>query len=37
MTPDTLNDFSGDYVLGAIMAAGLFVYLIYVLLRPEKF
>ena len=37
MTPDTLNDFGTDYVLGAVMAAGLFVYLLYVLLRPEKF
>ena len=28
---------SADYVAGAAIAAGLFVYLIYVLIRPEKF
>ncbi len=26
-----------DYVLGAIVTVGLFVYLVYALLRPEKF
>jgi K+-transporting ATPase KdpF subunit len=26
-----------DYVLGAIIAAGLLVYLTYALLRPERF
>jgi K+-transporting ATPase KdpF subunit len=26
-----------DYVLGAIVTLGLFVYLVYALLRPEKF
>jgi K+-transporting ATPase KdpF subunit len=26
-----------DYVLGAIVAIGLFVYLVYALIRPEKF
>ena len=26
-----------DYVLGAIVTIGLFVYLVYALLRPEKF
>ncbi|MBC7927860.1 MAG: K(+)-transporting ATPase subunit F [Bryobacteraceae bacterium] len=26
-----------DYVIAAIAAAGLFLYLIYALLRPEKF
>lgn len=26
-----------DYVLGAIVAVGLLVYLAYALLRPEKF
>jgi len=26
-----------DYVIAGMMAAGLFVYLIYALLRPEKF
>ncbi len=26
-----------DYLLGAAMAAGLFCYLLYVLIRPEKF
>ena len=28
---------SVDYVLGALMAAFLFGYLLYVLIRPEKF
>ncbi len=32
-----MTDYVTDYVLGAIMAVGLFVYLVYVLLRPEKF
>jgi K+-transporting ATPase KdpF subunit len=26
-----------DYVLGAIVAGGLLVYLVYALVRPEKF
>jgi K+-transporting ATPase KdpF subunit len=26
-----------DYVLGAVVVAGLFVYLVYALIRPEKF
>ena len=26
-----------DYVLGAVVTFGLFVYLVYALLRPEKF
>ncbi len=26
-----------DYVLGAIVTVGLFVYLVYALVRPEKF
>jgi K+-transporting ATPase ATPase F chain len=26
-----------DYVLGGIVAAGLLAYLVYALLRPEKF
>jgi len=26
-----------DYVLGAMVTLGLFVYLVYALLRPEKF
>ena len=26
-----------DYVLGAIVTLGLFVYLVYALIRPEKF
>ena len=26
-----------DYVLGAIVAAGLLVYLTYALIRPERF
>ena len=26
-----------DYVAGAAIAAGLFVYLVYVLIRPERF
>ena len=26
-----------DYVLGAIVTAGLLVYLVYALIRPEKF
>ncbi len=26
-----------DYILGACVASGLFCYLIYVLIRPEKF
>jgi K+-transporting ATPase KdpF subunit len=26
-----------DFVLGAITAAGLLVYLVYALIRPEKF
>ena len=26
-----------DYVLGAIVAIGLLVYLVYALIRPEKF
>jgi K+-transporting ATPase KdpF subunit len=26
-----------DYVLGAIVTAGLLVYLIYALIRPERF
>ncbi len=28
---------SGWHVLGAVLAAGLFVYLVVVLLRPEDF
>ena len=28
---------TADYVLGAIVTAGLLVYLIYALIRPEKF
>ena len=28
---------NGLYVLGAVTAAGLFVYLVYALLRAEKF
>ena len=26
-----------DYVLGAVVTVGLFIYLVYTLLRPEKF
>jgi K+-transporting ATPase KdpF subunit len=26
-----------DYTLGAIVAAGLLVYLVYALIRPERF
>jgi K+-transporting ATPase KdpF subunit len=26
-----------DYVLGAIVAVSLFIYLVYALIRPEKF
>ncbi|MCW5849571.1 MAG: K(+)-transporting ATPase subunit F [Anaerolineae bacterium] len=26
-----------DYVLGAIVTVGLLIYLVYTLLRPEKF
>jgi len=26
-----------DYVLGAVVTLGLFVYLIYALIRPERF
>lgn len=26
-----------DYILGAIVAGGLLVYLVYALVRPEKF
>ena len=26
-----------DYVLGAIVAVGLLVYLVYALIRPERF
>jgi K+-transporting ATPase KdpF subunit len=26
-----------DYALGAAVVAGLFVYLVYALIRPEKF
>jgi K+-transporting ATPase KdpF subunit len=26
-----------DYVLGTIVTVGLFVYLVYALIRPEKF
>jgi K+-transporting ATPase KdpF subunit len=26
-----------DYILGAIVTIGLFVYLVYALIRPEKF
>ena len=26
-----------DYVMGAIVAIGLLVYLVYALIRPEKF
>jgi K+-transporting ATPase KdpF subunit len=26
-----------DYVLGAIVTVGLFVYLVYALIRPERF
>ena len=28
---------SGDYILAAFVAAGLLVYLIYALIRPERF
>ena len=28
---------SGDYVLAAWVAAGILVYLVYALIRPEKF
>ena len=28
---------STDYVLGAIVSVGLLVYLVYALIRPEKF
>jgi K+-transporting ATPase KdpF subunit len=27
----------GDYVLGMIVFAGLFAYLVYALIKPEKF
>jgi K+-transporting ATPase KdpF subunit len=26
-----------DYTLGAIVTAGIFIYLIYALIRPERF
>jgi len=26
-----------DYALGAIVTVGLFIYLVYALIRPEKF
>jgi K+-transporting ATPase KdpF subunit len=26
-----------DYVLGAIVSAGLLIYLVYALIRPERF
>ncbi len=26
-----------DYVLGAVVTAGIFIYLVYALLRPERF
>jgi K+-transporting ATPase KdpF subunit len=26
-----------EYILGGIVAAGLLIYLVYVLLRPERF
>ena len=26
-----------DYILGGLVALGLFVYLVYALLRPERF
>ncbi|HWA78837.1 MAG TPA: K(+)-transporting ATPase subunit F [Acetobacteraceae bacterium] len=26
-----------DYALGAVVVVGLFVYLVYALIRPEKF
>ena len=28
---------SGVVILGAVLAAGLFVYLLYALVKPEKF
>jgi K+-transporting ATPase KdpF subunit len=28
---------SGDYVLAVIVTAGLFIYLVYALIRPERF
>ncbi len=28
---------SVDYILGAIVSAGLLIYLVYALVRPEKF
>jgi K+-transporting ATPase KdpF subunit len=28
---------TADYVLGAIVTIGLFIYLIYALVRPERF
>jgi K+-transporting ATPase KdpF subunit len=28
---------SGMYLLGAVLALGLFVYLLYALIKPEKF
>jgi K+-transporting ATPase KdpF subunit len=28
---------TADYVLGAIVTAGLLVYLVYALIRPERF
>jgi K+-transporting ATPase KdpF subunit len=31
------NTMSIDYVLGAIVSVGLLVYLVYALIRPEKF
>jgi K+-transporting ATPase KdpF subunit len=26
-----------DYVLGAVVTVGIFIYLVYALLRPERF
>ena len=31
------SDYVTDYILGALVAIGLFGYLLYVLVRPEKF
>jgi K+-transporting ATPase KdpF subunit len=28
---------TGDFVVGVLVSAGLLVYLVYALLRPEKF
>jgi K+-transporting ATPase KdpF subunit len=33
----TLHSLTGDYVMGAIVTVGLLGYLIYALIRPEKF